>query len=209
MQRNTCKESNREGSSSKTSRSPIESHQHIVSFILLCILSTSNANNFTNKLHPRILQRRFVRPTVDFHHLQHKNSRALQRSLILSRGGSSNVHYLDRRGQVVTDERENDGDIKTTKQNVPRGGFGTQKDGNDLNENVNDTSSSTKVSERKNTHQMSPRLANMIRLLFITYYGSLGALMPFVSMEQIWRIQSFITVDGNIDLTAHWFLNSL
>jgi len=57
---------------------------------------------------------------------------------------------------------------------VPRGGAQEKQS--------NDGSSTEVVSEEEEeeVHQTSPRLKLMIKLLFITYYGSLGALMPYL-----------------------------
>ena len=85
------------------------------------------------------------------------------------------------RGLKAANQVEHDEDIISTKQTMPRGGFRDQKDGRNGDEKLDGISGDTQISKEKETHQMNPRLANMIRLLFITYYGSLGALMPFVS----------------------------
>ena len=55
---------------------------------------------------------------------------------------------------------------------MPRGGGQVNQSNDEDN---------TKESEEGNeVHQTSPRLKLMIKLLFITYYGSLGALMPYL-----------------------------
>ena len=81
-------------------------------------------------------------------------------------------------------------DLRPTEETVPRGGFGRgstdekEEDlGDEKEEDLGDGIVDTKIVQEKEPHRMNPRLANMIRLLFITYYGSLGALMPFVSTD--------------------------
>ena len=161
-----------------------------LSLFFLILIATSHANPIvstcfdTGSHLPKSSSRRSSRAgsfgTTKSCHLPLRKSLNLERSLILLRGGSSILQDSDK------DEKNLNvnADPRPMEESPPRGGFGMErKDG--AEEDVGESITITKIAKEKVAHRMNPRLANMIRLLFITYYGSLGALMPFVSADDI------------------------
>ena len=64
---------------------------------------------------------------------------------------------------------------------IPRGGEQEKEGGAVIvSEEEEDEEMEVEVEVEVKAHQTSPRLKLMIKLLFITYYGSLGALMPYL-----------------------------
>ena len=193
MQIYTTQDAKQKGHSYTSGRP--QASQRFYSIFLLAILSTSNANPITKHIFdtdshlsksPSRISRRGSFGIKQFQHRQFRNSLTVERSLILLRGGSSILHDSDKDKKNLNVTV----DLRPTEEAVPRGGFGRgstdekEEDlGDEKEEDLGDGIVDTKIVQEKEPHRMNPRLANMIRLLFITYYGSLGALMPFVSTD--------------------------
>ena len=79
----------------------------------------------------------------------------------IPRGGDVAVKDSDKKVVPVVEKEDT----------IPGGGNGVEKDSSN-DENL--------VVEKEEKHHTSPRLLFMIKLLFVTYYGSLGALMPYL-----------------------------
>lgn len=162
-----------------------QASQRFYSIFLLAILSTSNANPITKQIFdtdshlfksPSRISRRGSFSIKQFQHRQFRNSLTVERSLVLPRGGSSILQDSDKDKKNLNVTV----DLRPTEETVPRGRFGRRRSTDEKEEDLSDGKVNTQMVQEKELHRMNPRLANMIRLLFITYYGSLGALMPFL-----------------------------